>query len=94
MSKLNEVIETTASVAVGITVGVAVPAGILAVVAGAAPASGMAAMTWALKRIGFGAAKRGCAVLGGAGYVSGRCADGATRQAIKVIESKCNSETE
>ena len=82
MSKLNEVIETTASVAVGITV------------AGAAPASGMAAMTWALKRIGFGAAKRGCAVLGGAGYVSGRCADGATRQAIKVIESKCNSETE
>lgn len=84
MSKHNDdLVIDTVSTALGAGVGVAVSAGILAAGIGAAPVAGGAALTWALKRIGFGAARRGAVVLTGAGIASGKGTEVATKAAIR-----------
>ena len=90
MSKQNDdLVIDTVSTALGAGVGVAVSAGILALGISAAPVAGGAALTWALKRIGFGVAKRGTVVLTGAGIVSGKGTEVVTKAAInKVREAK------
>lgn len=59
---------------VEIGVGIAAPAALVAVVSASAPAGGIAAITWALKKIGFGAVKRSFFTLGATSVVSSKAA--------------------
>lgn len=77
---------------VGTTVGVCASAGVLTLVMASAPVSGAPALTWALKRIGFGVAKRGPVVLSAIGIASGTVSDVATEKAIQVIKEKCEED--
>lgn len=78
---------------VGTTVGVCASAGVLTLAMASAPVAGAPALTWALKKIGFGVAKRGPVVLSAIGIASGTVSDVATEKAIQVIKEK-NEEDE
>ena len=92
MKKQTEdaIVDATAA-AIGIATGVGVSALVLGSVITVAPVSGAAALTWALKRIGFGVAKRGPIVLAGVGAISGKATEATTKAAIKKVQSEDNS---
>lgn len=70
-------------------VGIAAPAVLVSTVAGAAPVGGAAAITWALKRIGFGAVKRSFITLGATSAVSSQVAG----SCIDAIEQYTNTDS-
>lgn len=83
---------------VEVTVGIAAPVVLVSAVMGSAPVAGGAALTWALKRLGFGVAKRGFVTLAATGAVSGKAA-GLSEEYIEnkakeiIREHKAQAET-